>query len=743
MSYKQKIKKLRRLSFNEIFYRVKEKLYLAKERREHDAFLQRIGQPSFDFFSKTHPEFLQQFQSKHIADLLKNPAFMRSIAEAPDEDKRQRFLKEFPQETQRAMQRANDFLENRFSFLGVQFQLPDPIPWQSDPLSLKPFPTGFYADIDIFTNKNPGDVKHVWEVNRLQFVIELAKAYYLSGDEKYRTKTETLLLDWYDKNPYQTGIAWASALEVGVRALALIWILYFYMGGKEQNPRVLRVILKILYLSGHYLNHHLSIYFSPYNHLIGETAALFAIGFLFPGFDQADQWAKKALAILDDQVQKQFHADGGSVEQAMFYHHFTLGFYLMTMSFLQHNAHSVPPKIKERVQKALQFSMYMMRPDGTWPHIGDIDDARSIYFSNPTHWDFRAYQCFGAVWYERSDMKFAAGRWHEEAFWMLDLQAERKFAALSSVTPQDKAVFLSESGYYVFRSGYDQNDHFSFMDAGPLAHGVFKDETPSAAHGHADLLSIEIAPYGEPLLIDPGFSNYRCEYDWHTYFRSTAAHNTVVINNQSQAKQTGILKWSFAPKFKVLKTVNEQGLALVCAEHYGYQRLPGAPIHRRCFAFVDQKFWLLLDVLTASGQETFDIQWNFHFNAGIKLESRKEQSIFTAQGPKAGLKMIFQPLDKLTWEALTYQGGKGPEQGWISPTYRARKAAPLLQINARSGFPVRVLTVLLPQSAKSEWQIDKAQEAIILSDKKQTYRIGWREKLQVQFAKSSFELTSD
>ncbi len=741
MSYKQKIKKLRRLSFDEIFFRIKEKLYLVKERREHADFLQRIEQAPFDFFSKAHPEFLQQFQSEHIVDLLKNTAFMRSIAETPDENKRQRFLKEFPQEAQRAMQRADDFMEHRFSFLGVQFQLPDPIPWQSDPLSLKPFPTGFYADIDIFTNKNPGDVKHVWEVNRLQFVIELAKAYYLSGEERYRQKTEALLLDWYAKNPYQTGIAWASALEVGVRALALIWILYFYMGGKEQNPQVLRVILKILYLSGHYLNHHLSIYFSPYNHLIGEAAALFAIGFLFPGFKQADQWADKALRILNDQVEKQFHADGGSVEQAMFYHHFTLGFYLMTMSFLQHNAHPLPPKIKERVQKALQFSMYMMRPDGTWPYIGDIDDARSIYFSNPTHWDFRAFQCFGAVWYQRPDMKFTAGCWHEEAFWMLSSSDRAVFERLRARPPENKAVFLDQSGYYVFRSGYDQNDHFSFMDAGPLAHGVFKDETPSAAHGHADLLSIEMAPYGEPLLIDPGFSNYRGEYDWHTYFRSTAAHNTVTINGQSQAVQTGILKWSHAPDFKVLRRRGDDNYALVCAEHYGYQRLPGAPVHRRCFAFVDQKFWVLLDVLTASSEETFDIQWNFHFNAGIKLESRKEQSIFTAQGPKAGLKMIFQPLDKLTWDAVTHQGGKGPEQGWVSPTYRARKPAPLLQIRIQTSLPHKTLILFLPERTREKWQMAKTQTGLTLQQGKRSYQILTGEKTRIRFNDKEFDLS--
>ncbi len=739
MSLKQKIKKVRRLSAAEIIYRSKERLYLAKERREHPAFLREIARPDFDFFSTQYPEFSEMFRDERIFDLLNDARFRRAIAEPLTRQKGEQFREEFPEEFQRALQRADAFLENRFSFLGVSFQLSDPIPWQSDPVSLKPFPGGFYQDIDIFTNQNPGDVKHVWEVNRLQFVIELAKAYFLTGEEKYRLKTENLLIDWYEKNPYQTGIAWASALEVGVRALALIWILYFYLGGEKQDAKVLRILLKLLYLSGHYLNHHLSIYFSPYNHLIGETAALFAIGYLFPVFKEAEIWAHKALQILDDQVEKQFHPDGGSVEQATFYHHFTLGFYLMTMSFLQHNGDVPSQRMKRRVEKALEFAMYLTRPDGTLPCIGDIDDARSIYFSNPTSWDFRSYQCFGAVWYERGDMKFLAGKWHEDAFWMLDGKARAQFDAVKAVPPERKTIFLSDSGYYVLRSGYGLNDHFSFMDAGPLAHGVFKDETPSAAHGHADLLSVEIAPYGESLLIDPGFSNYRGEYDWHTYFRSTAAHNTVVINGQSQAKQTGILKWSFAPDFKVIRTVNEPGFALVCAEHYGYRRLPGAPVHRRYFAFVDETFWLMLDVLSAEGQGAFEVQWNFHFNEGVRVAPYGE-GLFEISGARSGMRMLFDAPESLDWENDLFIGGKGPQYGWISPTYRARRAAPLLQINARTSFPLQVLTLFLPENEQSRWKVENNAGEVLLTSERRSYRIVKGVKVKVEFGDREFEI---
>ncbi len=730
MDVKQKLKKIRRLSLSEIHYRLMEQIEHYNERKNYKTILKSLEQGTYPMLDDSSGKWQELFESDQVVRLFEDPQFFRLPAEALNEEKRLAFEKDFSEEFQTSIQRANDFLQNKFSFLGVSFQLPDPIPWQSDPLSLKPFPGGFYRDIDIFTNQNPGDIKHVWEVNRLQFLVELAKAYFLTGEERFKNKLESVLLDWYQKNPYMTGVAWASALEVGVRAWALIWTLYFYLGAKEQNPEVLRTIVKLLYLSGEFLNRHLSIYFSPYNHLIGETSALFAIGFLFPGLRNASKWATRALKILDDQVEKQFYEDGGSVEQATFYHHFTLGFYLMCVSILKHHNQKVPPRIWSRVEKALEFAMYMMRPDGSLPYIGDIDDARSIYFTNPTRWDFRDYQCLGAVWFNRPDMKFRAGILREDAFWMMNGTEIELFRKMPSRTPDAASVALQRSGYFIFRSDYGKDAHYAFMDCGPLADGVYLDETPSAAHGHADLLSVEIAPFGKPFLIDPGFSNYRGEYNWHTYFRSTAAHNTVVIDEQSQAEQVGILKWRFAPDFKVLKVINSSWMDAVCGEHYGYRRLKGGPVHRRYFVFVEKTFWVVVDYLSDSGNVQHTVEWNWHFNEGIALVDASSDGLMVARNDGTCLKMLFKPLSEFDVVSQAFEGGKNPQDGWISPTYRARKPAEVLTLKAKTNFPLLALTLLLPENAHEEWEVKQASDHLLIDLKERGFRINFPQNLE-------------
>ncbi len=731
------------MSLREIIFRAAEQIRIRVERKTYAQTLNMVNNAEFDFFSGH--TFLDAYKSGRIKELLTQPGFARKISPLLDSRRRETFLKDYPHETAETIRRADAFLEHRFSFLGVSFQLPDDIPWQSDPVSLNPYSTGFYRDIDIFTNDSAGDVKHVWEVNRLQFLIEIAKAYYLSGDEKYRQELEFFICDWNKENPYKTGIAWASALEVGVRVLALIWTLNFYLAGRRQDKQALAILLKLIYLHGQFLNDNLSIYFSPYNHLIGETAGLFAAGYLFPGFKGAEQWQRKAWRILSEQIYKQFHADGGSVEQATFYHHFTLGFFIQAAAFRKVNGDSLAPEVMQGIEKALEFAMIMTRPDGTLPYMGDIDDARSIYFSDPTNWNFKSYQSIGAAWFARPDMKFVAGKLHEDAFWLLTSADKEQYEALAAHPPKKQTIFMEHSGYAVFRSGFDARAHFSFMDCGPLADGVFSDDTSSAAHGHADLLSVELAPFGESLLIDPGFSNYRGDFNWHSYFRSTAAHNTIEIDGQSQARQGGILVWSYAPQFKVLQRLEDQQVSAVCAEHYGYRCLPDKPVHRRCFLWVDRAFWLTMDWVfpaETSAKQEHELVYYLHFNEFVNVKKEENISRLVAQGQKAVLQ-ILPFTDAGEAEITLLKGGQQPREGWISPTYRAVRPAPLAKIRYKTQLPVALLTIFLPKKSIGEesWHVAREAVTVKLHKKEAEYRIDFGER-QLEVFKGGEQLFS-
>jgi hypothetical protein len=101
---------------------------------------------------------------------------------------REEFFRLFPGAIDRIKKRADELCLHRFHFLGLNVELPDPIPWNKNPRSGEEYPRLFHAMMDTFNTERYGDVKFVWELNRHQFFIDVAKTYFLTGEEKYAEK---------------------------------------------------------------------------------------------------------------------------------------------------------------------------------------------------------------------------------------------------------------------------------------------------------------------------------------------------------------------------------------------------------------------------------------------------------------------------------------------------------------------------------------------------------------------------
>ena len=65
-----------------------------------------------------------------------------------------------------------------------------------------------------------GDSKIAWELNRHQWVVRLAQAFAITGDDRYATAAVDAIDHWIDANPVGRGLNWASSLEVAFRLIA-------------------------------------------------------------------------------------------------------------------------------------------------------------------------------------------------------------------------------------------------------------------------------------------------------------------------------------------------------------------------------------------------------------------------------------------------------------------------------------------------------------------------------------------
>lgn len=599
------------------------------------------------------------------------------------------FKQLFPGRLESVVEEADRYCRGEFDFLGARFQTESTVDWQRDPVTQRSWPSTFFADVRIpfcegaAGQRAPGDSKHVWELNRHEFLVSCAKAYYLTGDERYARHVVRMVIDWVTSNPYLQGINWAGPLEVALRSMAWLWAYQLCRRSSGLSAEEHYIWIKAFYLHGCYLERHLEVYSSPNNHLVGEAAALYLIGSFFPEFDRAGAWQMRAWQILETQPERQFYEDGGSTEQATSYHHYCLGFFVLVVLTRLRQKLPVPASMLERLQSAFEFSMWMTAPDGTVPRIGDTDDARSIRFGPFIPWDFRNLLSIGAVMFRRGDFKAVSASFSEDALWLLGASGLETFQKLSISPPADTVRLFPSSGYAMLRDGWQCEGHHACIDCGEIGLGLRENDIPIFTHGHADMLSVWISSFGQPLLIDAGFFTYNGSPEWHRYTRDVSGHNTVRLDGQSQAKLHAKNAWACASRPGALSLESRAGFVWVEGSHSGFVGVNDCTRHRRAIAWNRESCWLIVDRLEGTGWH--DIEVFFHFAPGHLSVNPEGGSVSVITN--RGVYAVLQSAGSHTLEIEGLVGRGEPEGGWSASGYGAKEPAPVVRFHGRLQLP--------------------------------------------------------
>jgi len=683
----RRLSKLRAMSAREIATRVVYRGALAVERRAHAAG------------TLVRPGYLQRNLSAAYRHDGWRAALLDSRGRATErffpavrEQEQLRRLFDGPYARERAgcLHEAAMARESRFEFFGGTYQYAGAIAWQDDPVTGSAWPRVYHADVPVHGGDvGFGDVKHVWELSRQQYLIDLAKSHFITGDEPSLAAMKSLVRGWIAGNPYGTGVNWACALEPAFRAWSWLWA--YHLTAPSLDDEFHLEWLEALHLHGRFLARHLEHYSSPYNHLIGEASALYAISWCLPEFSAASRWRTVARAVLERRLPEQFYEDGGTSEQSTFYHHATLGFYLLSALLARINGEELPAPVWRAVERGLEFSMRMMQPDGRTPEIGGADDGKPIRLEHLPLWDFRPYLAIGAVVLGRPDFKAAAGRFFEDALWLLGSQGLTDFESMPASAPEATAVLMPASGYFVARSDWSARADYLCLDAGEQAAGMRTDAVPNSMHGHADCLSIVLALDGRRVLVDSGLFAYNCGGPWEAHFRETAAHNTARIDGRDQALHLGKMAWSNSYRATIENTnVGPEPWAV--ASHDGYARGPQGVRHRRAVWLRPGHYVIVRDEFEGSGTHTIEV--NYQFAPGALTVAAPGVARFDG-----GAEIAW--LGEQPWESSIHHGGAGPDEGWICPSLGVRVAAPRLRLTFRGTVERVVLLSVLAATTEA------------------------------------------
>lgn len=610
----------------------------------------------------------------------------------------------FPRYATTTVARANRIVRGRMRLFGRWVQFRQPPDWTADPFTGWRWPQLYHRDVlRVATTDAPADVKHVWELNRHQFLPDLAIAFRLTGDVSYTNAVAGVIDSWCAQNPPKLGVNWCGPLEVAYRALSWLWTYAILAGGETLPARTVAVWSDALHHHGRFLYRHLESHSSPYNHLIGEAAVLFLLGLAFPGRTESRAWERRGRRVLEERLDEQFYRDGGSVEQATGYHHATLGFYLLAYLFARECRRDLSPRIAAAIERGIEWSMRMAQPDGRVPAIGDNDDARPIRFASVHTGDFRLYQGVGAVLFGRADFKAQTrDRLTPDAAWLLGPGALAAFDAVDSRRPANPSSVLPESGYVVLRSNWSAAADYLCLDLGPQAGGLSHDNVRSAAHGHADCLSVIAWLNGVPILVDPGFYTYNGAAAWEQHFRDTGAHNTVVVAGRGQSHYHGRMVWSATPRSGLLDCGLTEAASCQWARgwHDGYVGRHGV-MHHRTVVLKPGAGFAILDQLSGTSPIAFSLGFQFAPHLRPVLQGRGTTGAALpghAVHIHEDCRMTIR-ADIATRVALV-RGGAAPDRGWVAPRLGQLVPAPRLVVEGEtSASGTSILTLVSATTA--------------------------------------------
>lgn len=580
---------------------------------------------------------------------------------------------------------AESILDHWFDVLGSgMVRLGNEIDWHVDFKSGYRWPRVPYQNVEVTRLTDTSDAKVPWELSRSHHLLTLARAARLFDDRRFADELEAQLASWLAENPAGYGINWTTPMEVAIRAINWVYALGTLEPWRPVRAPLRADVARSLEVHGRHIAANLEG--APHlrgNHYLANILGLFVLGAVLVGNSRTARWFSRAHAALEREVIAQVHEDGVGFEASLPYHGLALEMFLVAKKTADEAGRPFSRAFHERLERMLEASRALRHPDGRLPQIGDADSGRVLPGGcrrEPTI-DYLLWTGAALFGQQRPLPQDP----HEEVAWLLGVGAWKRLADQPVAAPAAHTAFPA-SGFYVLR--------------GRQAHVVVRcgdvGQNGNGGHAHNDLLSFELS-HGTPLVVDSGTYAYTSDLEQRNLFRSTAAHNTVVV--------AGAEVNPIAPS--ILFRLNQFGYPRVeswdegahrvrlVLSHDGYRRLMPPVIHRRTYSLVRTADELeVVDELLGDGEQ--NAESFIHFAPGTEVgevgpnewEIRRGDVRYSAE---------FDGFDEVRLS-----------EGWISDRFGVREPGPMLVGAVTGRLPIRVAYRLAPAQGRAKAKAENA-----------------------------------
>ncbi|PMG97752.1 heparinase II/III family protein [Vibrio breoganii] len=434
----------------------------------------------------------------------------------------------------------------------------------------------FLNVVDVVSDWNDENKAKLWLYN-LHYFDDLNQ---LGWQE--RTDIHTDLIDtWIAQNPPMMGNGW-EPYTISLRCVN--WIKWFLSGNEPKSEWLSSLSLQVQALDQQIEYHLLG------NHLFANAKGLVFAGCFFKG-KKGEDWLKRGLAILEQEIPEQILADGGNFELTPMYHNTILA----DMLDLYHLSIVYPDSIPSGTQSL--WYEYILKMFG-WAEQMEHPDGDVSFFND-------------------SAIGIAP-----------KLKRLKEYAEILNVdlpaSNDEQVTVLKDSGYVVAQV----NDKKLITDVAKVG----PDYIPG--HAHADTLSFELSIGNQRVFVNSGTSVYGLGAE-RLRQRKTETHNTVVVDGEDSSEvwsgfRVARRAYPSIPKINA----KEQTVSVECS-HDGYMRLPGKVMHTRNWQLASESL-VVSDSLTGTFN---DAQAHYHLHPDIQVLNEDRIIIQLPDNSKYGVKV--------------------------------------------------------------------------------------------------------
>lgn len=551
--------------------------------------------------------------------------------------------------------------DHEINLLGSgRVRLGQQINWSKDYKTGDQWPLGYFRSIDYINQGRPSDVKTVWELSRMQWLIPCGQAFLLTGNERYAEIVREVIDSWIKANPYAMSVNWGVTMEPAMRILVWSWLFHACGRSKSWVDEGFRGrFLSSMFLHATFTERFIERGDINGNHFTADASALVVAGVFFGSGQEANRWLKNGIAELEREMPRQVSTEGVDFEASVAYHRLVAELFLIAAAYARTTGREMSKEFKLRLNAMGKFTAAYVRKDGSSPLWGDADDARSIPFGPEHVIDHRYLPGLIGIFLNDPELIGAISAEPIEAWWWYGPNGAKRLPRIEgSLEKVPRSIAFEKSGYFILR---DDRVH-AFIDAAPI--GL----AGRGGHGHNDILGFELAIDGVTLVCDAGSFVYTADFEERNAFRSGYVHNTPMVDGQEQNRFYGpemlwTLRYDAKPDVRLIEL--EQNIEQVVASHNGYTRL--APQVRPVRTFKLPRGSGKFIVIDRFEGETMS------YDIRIPMQLAPEVQIVDLDVSCIVLKVANQ-FFKINWSSI------GPwalnlESGWVSRSYGVRNAA--------------------------------------------------------------------